>query len=154
MIPLDETDIKILHLLQQDAKMSVRDLAQHIHLSATPIHNRIRRMEETGVIQGYTTKIDFSQFKNTLMVICYVSLKEHSKISGGKFIEAIHGMPEVVECYNISGAFDFMLKVICSNMDEYYNFHVNHLSQIANVGQVQSTFVMGIIKDTDRSLFV
>lgn len=152
MMTLDETDIKILGLLQQNAKMSVRDLAQHIHLSATPIHNRIRRMEEAGIIQGYNTKIDFSKFQDTLMVICYVSLKEHNKISGGKFIEAIHRMPEVVECYNISGAFDFMLKVICSNMNAYYDFHVNRLSQVENVGQVQSTFVMGIIKDTDRSL--
>lgn len=154
MIPLDETDIQILRLLQQNAKMSVRDLAQQIHLSATPVHNRIRRMEEAGIIQGYTTNIDFTKFKNTLMVICYVSLKEHSKISGGQFIDAIQQMAEVVECYNISGAFDFMLKVICGNMEEYYDFHVNRLSQVANVGQVQSTFVMGIIKDTGRTLSV
>jgi Lrp/AsnC family leucine-responsive transcriptional regulator len=149
-IILDETDIKILQLLQHDAKITVRDIAQQIHLSASPVHNRIKRLEEAGVIKGYTTIIDFSIFKNTLMVICYVSLKEHNKISGGKFIESIMNMPQVVECYNISGAFDFMLKVVCENMEDYYNFHVNELSQIENVGQVQSTFVMGVIKDEKR----
>lgn len=152
MIDLDKTDIHILKLLQQNAKMSVRDISQQIHLSPTPIHSRIKRMESDGIIKGYTTQVDFSKFKDTLMVICYVSLKEHSKLSGGHFIDAIMQMPEVVECYNISGEFDFMLKVICSNMDAYYDFHVNKLSLIDNVGQVQSTFVMGVIKDAERSL--
>jgi Lrp/AsnC family leucine-responsive transcriptional regulator len=150
MIQLDETDFEILRLIQHQAKITVRDIAQSIHLSASPIHTRIKRMEELGIITGYTTQIDFTKFKNTLMVICYVSLKEHSKISGGKFIKAILKMPEVLDCYNISGAFDFMLKVVCSNMEEYYNFHVNQLSQIENVGQVQSTFIMGVIKEAQR----
>lgn len=152
MITLDETDIQILRLLQQNAKITVRDIAQQIHLSASPVHNRIKRLEEEGVIQQYTATIDFSKFQNTLMVICYVSLKEHSKLSGGKFIKRIMAMPEVVECYNISGAFDFMLKVVCGNMEEYYNFHVNQLSQIENVGQVQSTFIMGVIKEAGRRI--
>ena len=82
------------------------------------------------------------------MVICYVSLKTHSKDAGTKFIKTIHELNEVVECYNISGEFDFMLKVVAENMDDYYNFHVNKLSQADNIGQVQSVFVMGIIKQT------
>lgn len=149
-IILDKTDIEILRLLQQNAKMTVRDIAKQIHLSVAPIHNRIKRMEDLGVIASYTTRIDFTKFKNTLMVICYVSLKEHSKLSGSKFIKKILSMPEVTECYNISGAFDFMLKVVCENMEQYYDFHVNQLSQIENVGQVQSTFIMGVIKESGR----
>lgn len=152
MIRLDKTDLQILKHLQEDAKTSIRDLAQKIHLSPTPIHNRIKRMEESGIIKAYTTQIDFSRFQETLMVICHVSLKQHNKISGGKFIKTILTMNEVVECYNISGEFDFMLKVICSNMEEYYQFHVNELSQVENVGKVQSTFVIGIIKDVERSI--
>jgi Lrp/AsnC family transcriptional regulator, leucine-responsive regulatory protein len=81
-------------------------------------------------------------------VICYVSLKQHSKNAGTKFIKMIQNMPEVVECYNISGEFDFMLKVMAENMDAYYDFHVNKLSQEENIGHVQSVFVMGIIKQT------
>jgi Lrp/AsnC family transcriptional regulator, leucine-responsive regulatory protein len=82
------------------------------------------------------------------MVICYVSLKEHSKNAGVKFIETMQVLPEVIECYSISGEFDFMLKVVCEDMNAYYDFHVNKLSQIENMGHVQSVFVMGIIKQT------
>lgn len=82
------------------------------------------------------------------MVICYVSLKQHNKMAGAKFIKTIQEMNEVIECYNISGEFDFMLKVVVENMDAYYDFHVNRLSEAENIGNVQSVFVMGIIKQT------
>jgi len=84
------------------------------------------------------------------MAICYVSLKEHNKKSGTKFIKIIQELPEIIECYNISGEFDFMLKVVVENMDAYYDFHVNKLGQIENIGHIQSTFVMGVIKQTHR----
>jgi Lrp/AsnC family leucine-responsive transcriptional regulator len=81
-------------------------------------------------------------------VICYVSLKEHSKTAGVKFIKNINELQEVTECYSISGEFDFMLKVVCQDMNAYYDFHVNKLSQQENMGNVQSVFVMGVIKET------
>ena len=84
------------------------------------------------------------------MVICYVSLKQHSKNAGSKFIKSIMEMNEVIECFTISGEFDFMLKVVAENMDAYYDFHVNKLSQIENMGNVQSVFVMGVIKQTHQ----
>ena len=105
-------------------------------------------MEETGVIKQYATLVDHSKVKKGLMVICYVSLKQHNKTAGAKFIRAINEMNEVIECYNISGEFDFMLKVVEENMDSYYDFHVNRLSEIENIGNVQSTFVMGVVKQT------
>jgi DNA-binding Lrp family transcriptional regulator len=77
-----------------------------------------------------------------------VSLKEHNKKEGTKFIKNILEMPEVIECYSISGEFDFMLKVVGANMESYYDFHVNKLSQADNVGHIQSVFVMGTIKET------
>ena len=145
---LDEKDILILKLLQQNARISVKEISDKIHLSTTPVHERIKRMEETGVIKQYITLLDHSKVKKGLMVICYVSLKQHNKTAGAKFIKMIQGMPEVVECYNISGEFDFMLKVVTENMDTYYDFHVNKLSEEENIGHVQSVFVMGIIKQT------
>ena len=86
-------------------------------------------------------------------MICYVSLKQHNNMSGGRFIKAIQDMQEVVECYNISGDFDFMLKVMVENMDAYYDFHVNKLSEAENIGHVQSVFVMGIIKQTHQLVY-
>ena len=145
---LDPKDISILRLLQQNARITVKEISEKIHLSTTPVHERIKRMESEGVIKQYATLVDHTKVKKGLMVICYVSLKEHSRTAGNKFIKTIQGMNEVIECLNISGEFDFMLKVVSENMDAYYDFHVNKLSEVENIGNVQSTFVMGIIKQT------
>jgi Lrp/AsnC family transcriptional regulator, leucine-responsive regulatory protein len=147
---LDDKDIAILVLLQENARITVKEIADKIHLSTTPVHERIKRMEASGVIKQYATLLDYAKVKKGLMVICYVSLKQHSKSAGNKFIKTINELNEVIECYNISGEFDFMLKVVAENMDTYYDFHVNKLSQLENVGHIQSVFVMGIIKQTHR----
>jgi Lrp/AsnC family transcriptional regulator, leucine-responsive regulatory protein len=145
---LDEKDRLILKLLQQNAKITVREIAAKIHLSTTPVHERIKRMEDSGVILQYAALVNHAKVKKGLMVICYISLKEHSKKSGTKFIKTINELNEVIECYNISGEFDFMLKVVAESMDAYYDFHVNKLGQLENIGHMQSTFVMGIVKQT------
>jgi Lrp/AsnC family transcriptional regulator, leucine-responsive regulatory protein len=150
---LDTKDFLILGLLQQNARITVKEISEKIHLSTTPVHERIKRMEADGVIKQYVTLVDHSKVKKSLMVICYVSLKAHSKSAGTKFINAINEMNEIIECYSISGEFDFMLKVVEENMNSYYDFHVNKLSQIENIGTVQSVFVMGTIKDTHRIIF-
>jgi Lrp/AsnC family leucine-responsive transcriptional regulator len=147
-ITLDEKDMAILRLLQHNARITVKEISDKIHLSTTPVHERIKRMEEAGVIKQYATLVNHTKVKKSLMVICYVSLKQHNKTAGAKFIKMIQEMNEVVECYNISGEFDFMLKVMAENMDDYYNFHVNKLSEAENIGHVQSVFVMGVIKQT------
>ncbi|WP_118973044.1 Lrp/AsnC family transcriptional regulator [Taibaiella koreensis] len=148
--PLDDKDLAILRLLQQNARSTVREIAAAVHLSPTPVHERIKRMEEEGVIRQYAALVDHTKVRKGLMVICYVSLKEHNKQSGAKFIRTIHNLHEVIECYNISGEYDFMLKVVAENMDAYYDFHVNKLSQVENMGRLQSIFVMGIIKQTHQ----
>ena len=147
-IILDNKDLAILHLLQQNARMTVKEISDKMHLSTTPVHERIKRMEASGVIKQYATLVDHTKVKKGLMVICYVSLKQHSKNAGAKFIKTINELNEVIECYSISGEFDFMLKVVCRDMNAYYDFHVNKLSEMENMGHVQSVFVMGIIKQT------
>ena len=147
-IPLDEKDLAILRLLQNNARITVKEVADQIHLSTTPVHERIKRLEYTGVIKQYATLIDGTKVKKGLMVICYVSLNQHSKKTGGQFIKLINELPEVVECYSISGEFDFMLKIVTEDMNSYYHFHVNKLSQAENIGQVQSVFIMGVVKQT------
>ncbi len=149
-IALDAKDIAILQLLQQNARMTVKEIADKIHLSTTPVHERIKRLELSGVIKQYATLVDHTKVNKSLIAICYVSLKEHNKIAGTKFVKAILQMPEVVECYTISGEFDFMLKVMCADMNTYHDFHVNKLSNIENMGHVQSIFVMGVIKQTHQ----
>jgi Lrp/AsnC family transcriptional regulator, leucine-responsive regulatory protein len=149
-VTLDKKDMAILKLLQENARVTVKEISEKIHLSTTPVHERIKRMEESGVIKQYVTLVDQNKVDLNLMVICYVSLKEHSKTAGVKFIKMVNELQEVIECYSISGEFDFMLKVVCKDMNTYYDFHVNKLSQQENMGNVQSVFVMGVIKETHQ----
>jgi len=153
IVALDQKDLAILQLLQENARITVKEISELVHLSTTPVHERIKRMETSGVIKQYATLVDHTRVKKGLMVICYVSLKEHTKNAGLKFIDTIHALNEVIECYNISGEFDFMLKVVSEDMNAYYDFHVNKLSQIDNMGHVQSVFVMGIIKQTHQLVY-
>lgn len=149
-IKLDATDIQILRLLQENAKLTVRDIAARVHLSATPIHERIKRLENSGVIRQYVALLDNELVNKGIMVICYVSLNVHNKKTGKEFIEAITKFPEVIECYNVSGEFDFMLKIVASSMKSYRDFYVNDLSGVKGISQFKSIFVMDILKQTHQ----
>jgi Lrp/AsnC family leucine-responsive transcriptional regulator len=145
---LDQKDVAILKLLQHNARITVKEISDKVNLSTTPVFERIRWMEKSGVIKQYATLVDPAKLNKRLMVIVYVSLKQHNKTAGSKFVKAINDMIEVLECYSISGEFDFMLKVAVEDMNAYYDFHVNRLSELENIGNVQSVFVMGVVKDT------
>jgi len=151
-IALDEKDYAILRLLQQNAKLTVREIAASVHLSPTPVHERIKRMEVSGVIKQYATLIDHRKVQKGIMVICYISLKEHNRKIAQVFIEAVTGFKEVLECYNISGQFDFMLKIVSENMESYHDFYLHKLSMVKGISHTQSIFVMGILKDTHQLL--
>ncbi|WP_449397471.1 Lrp/AsnC family transcriptional regulator [Chryseobacterium wanjuense] len=148
----DEKDFSILRILQKDAKLSVRDVANKINLSPTPTHERIKRMEKLGIIKEYTTVVDRKKVNKGMMVICMIALNVHNKKTAGKFIEEVEKLNEVVEFYNISGDFDFMLKILAPNMDEFHQFFVNKLSEIEGIGQTKSIFVMNSIKESAQIL--
>jgi len=147
-VSLDQKDLAILKLLQYNARITVKEISDKVNLSTTPVYERIKWMEETGVIKQYATLIDPAKLNRRLMVIAYVSLKQHNKTAGSKFVKTINEMNEVLECYSISGEFDFMLKIVVEDMNAYYDFHVNRLSEMENIGNVQSVFVMGVVKET------
>lgn len=148
----DEKDLSILRLLQKDAKLSVRDISTRINLSPTPTHERIKRMEKAGIIKEYTAVLDRKKVNKGMMVICMIALNVHNKKTAGKFIEEVGKLKEVVEFYNISGDFDFMLKILAPNMDEFHEFFVNKLSEIEGIGQTKSIFVMNSIKESVQIL--
>lgn len=148
----DDKDLTILRILQKDAKLSVRDIAGKINLSPTPTHERIKRMERLGIIREYTTTVDRKKVNKGMMVICMVALNGHNKKTAGRFIEEVVKLKEVVEFYNISGDFDFMLKILAPNMDEFHEFFVNKLSEIEGIGQTKSIFVMNSIKESAQIL--
>jgi DNA-binding Lrp family transcriptional regulator len=146
LLTLDAKDLAILRELQTNAKLTVREIAARVHLSPTPVHERIKRLEHTGVIQRYVALVDRSRFEKVLTVFCHVSLKEHSRSIGAQFLERLQAMPAVTECYSVSGQYDFMLKVLVRDMDHYYHFHVHELGALEAIQQIQSVFVLGVVK--------
>jgi DNA-binding Lrp family transcriptional regulator len=126
----------------------VRDIAEKVNLSATPTHERLKRLEKNGVIRRYAAILDNRMLNKGIMVICNISLRDHDKKTAQGLIESVKKFPEVLECYNISGEFDFMLKIIAESMESYHDFFVNKLSEIKGIGQTKSSFVMDVIKDT------
>jgi Lrp/AsnC family leucine-responsive transcriptional regulator len=143
---LDEIDYKILHLLQEDAQTTNKEIAAKLGLTTTPVHERIKRMERDGVIQKYTAIIDRRKLDKNLIVFVNVSLKEHAKEFLEKFENEVQLLNEVVECYCISGDSDFLLKIIVKDMDEYRNFILNKLAALSNIGNAQSHFVVTEVK--------
>ncbi|MEO6283656.1 MAG: Lrp/AsnC family transcriptional regulator [Dyadobacter sp.] len=148
MYNLDDTDAKILHFLQQDATLKTRELSEKLNLSYTPVYERVRRLEKEGVIKKYVALVDREKVGKKLMAFCNIALKEHSKFMGEKFVKAISAMPEVMECFNISGDYDFLLKVVVDDMSQYQQFLMQKLGSLENIGSTHSLFVMGEIKNS------
>jgi len=146
MQSLDETDFKILRQLQENALITTKELASQLHLTPTPVYERIKRMEREGYIKKYIAILDNHMLKRGLTVFCNVTLKQHTKDIGKKFVEDIIALPEVLECYNISGEYDFMLKIMVEDMPKYQDFVMNSLGSIKNIGSAHSIFVIGEIK--------
>jgi Lrp/AsnC family transcriptional regulator, leucine-responsive regulatory protein len=145
---LDNLDLKILTLLQENAQLTSKELSGHLNLSLSPIYERIRRLEKEGYIKQYVTLLDKDKLGFSLVAFCHVSLKEHAKPFLERFEQDVLLFQEVVECYHVTGNFDYMLKVLIKDMKEYQNFIVNKLAMLANIGNAQSQFVMTEIKST------
>ncbi|MDO6602218.1 Lrp/AsnC family transcriptional regulator [Arenibacter palladensis] len=148
MSDLDNIDIQILKLLQNNSNLTTKDLANKVNLSTTPVFERIKRLEKNGYIKKYVAVLDAEKLDKGLTVFCNITLKQHTREIGNKFVKDIVAIKEVTECYNVSGDYDFLLKVMVKDMKHYQDFVLNHLGSIKNIGSAHSTFVMGDIKNT------
>lgn len=146
MSDLDQIDLKLLELLQQSGKLTTKEIAKQVNLSPTPVYERIRRLEREGIIKKYVALVEAEKVGKGLIVFCDITLKEHTKEIGHQFVKDITASKYVCECYNISGDYDFRLKVMVSDMKHYQDFVLNDLGSIRNIGSAHSTFVMGVIK--------
>ncbi|MFY7828714.1 MAG: Lrp/AsnC family transcriptional regulator [Flectobacillus sp.] len=146
MASLDNTDLRILKLLQEDALMTNKEIAAKLNLTTTPVHERIKRLEQDGIIEKYTAILNKSKLGKGLVVLVDVTLKEHAAEFLAQFERDVLLLPEVVECYCISGGADFLLKVLVKDMDEYRHFILHKLATLANIGNAQSRFVVNEIK--------
>lgn len=150
---LDNTDLQILKQLQANSTISIKDLAAKLFLTTTPVYERIKRLEREGYITKYVALLNKEKLNRSMIVFCNVRLKEHAKNVGTNFVKDIVALPEIIECYNIAGDYDFMLKILVADMASYQDFVMNKLSTIENIGNTQSVFVMGEIKHSTELSF-
>ena len=127
---IDDIDKKLLRILQKDASLTTKQIAAEIGLTVTPVHERIKKLEKSGVILAYKARLGLSVLGKELLVFCQVSIKDHSKENLLHFEQKVLDLDEVVSCYHVSGKHDYMLKVVQSNMQEYRNFITNKLAKI------------------------
>ena len=153
MNDLDQIDLKLLSILASNAKYTNKELAQMVNLSASPVFERIKRLENQGYIKKYIAILDAEKFNQGFMVFCNIKLKQHNKDIGHHFVADIMEIEEVVECYNISGDYDFILKVYARDMKHYQDFVFNKLGSVTSIGSTHSTFVMSEIKNTHNIHF-
>lgn len=144
----DKTDLKILDLLQQDARLTIKEIASRINLSVTPVHERIRKLEREGFIDKYVCLLDRRKMGKSLVVYCHVTLDKQRKESFEDFNEAVRNMTEVLECSVVSGNFDYMLKVVVADGEAYNQFYQHKLSALKSVLHISSYFVISEIKHT------
>lgn len=143
---LDETDLRILKCLQDDAKMTVKQIASKVNLSSTPVFERIKRLESEGFIKKYTVVLDQEKMGRGFLVFCSVKLKQMNRDIANDFVSVIRNIPEVTACYNVAGEFDYILTIYAPDMKYYNDFVINVLGTIESIGSILSTFVMKEIK--------
>ncbi|AZA76642.1 Lrp/AsnC family transcriptional regulator [Chryseobacterium sp. G0186] len=147
MEQLDDKDLKLLRLLQNDAKLTVKELAKEISLSPSPVFERVKRLEQEGYVKRYAAILDAEKLNRGFTVFCQIKLKIHDRSVGHDFVKEILEIEEVAECYNISGDFDFLLKVQVLDMKHYQDFVFNKLGSVDSIGSTHSTFVMAEVKN-------
>lgn len=145
-ISLDSTDLKILKLLEADSKLRTKEIASMVGLSTTPVFERIKRLERSGVIIGYRAKINRQFLGRNIMAICSISLNQHRTEFLEEFEKEIVAFTEVNECLHVAGQFDYLLRVMTPDMESYRNFVTKQLASLKNIAQVQSSFVMTEVK--------
>ncbi len=143
---LDPTDLQILRELQANARLTTKELAARVNLSTTPVFERVKRMERDGIIDRYIAVLNAEKLNQGFVVFCSVKMSKLGRDIANDFARTIADIPEVTECYNISGQNDYLLKIHAPNMKYYQEFVLNVLGTIPHLGSLESTFVMDEIK--------
>ncbi|PYF71470.1 Lrp/AsnC family transcriptional regulator [Pedobacter nutrimenti] len=139
---LDQTDLEILRLLQKDAQLTNKEVAFKINKSIATVHERIRKLKEQGYIQRVVAILDRKKINRSLLAFSHVFLKDHTAETLNAFEQEVSKFGEVMECFQMTGAFDFILRISTSDMDAYHVFLRNKLATLPNISTVQSFFVL------------
>lgn len=146
---LDTTDKKLLQLLQEDSTQTTKQLSVKLSLSVTAIYERVKKLEREGIISKYVALVDRNKVGRGFVVFCHLKLIQHTKEYLTKFEKEVTQLPEVLECYHVSGDYDYILKIYVANMEEYREFMVTKLTTLHHIGSTHSTFMIGEVKNTN-----
>lgn len=142
----DATDKKLLELLQKDSKQTNKELSNNLGLSVTAVYERIKKLEKEGFIDGYIAIVNKQKVERDFVVFCHVKLVQHSQEFVVSFEKEVKGISEVLECYHLSGDYDYLLKVLVKDMAAFREFMVNKLTRINHIGSTHSMFVINEVK--------
>ncbi|HEX8038224.1 MAG TPA: Lrp/AsnC family transcriptional regulator [Chryseosolibacter sp.] len=147
-IKLDATDKKILEILQANSNITNAQLAKEIGLSPAPTLERVNKLETSGVIRSYHAVIEPGSVGLGVSTFVMASLKGHNRENIEKFIQAIKRIPEIVECHHVTGAADFILKIVCVDIAAYQQLMLERVSNIDVVDSLQSMVILSTFKDS------
>lgn len=143
---LDKADLNILRALQANARLTLKELAATVNLSTSPVFERLKRLEREGYIKRYMAVLDADKLNRGFVVFCNVKLRRMNKEIAHEFTRVIQNIDEVTECYNISGNYDYLLKICAPDMRSYQAFILNVLGTVESLGAIESIFVMDEVK--------
>ncbi|MDB5256738.1 MAG: lrp [Chitinophagaceae bacterium] len=147
-IKLDQIDKHILEILQANAKITNSQLATEIGLSPAPTLERVRKLENGGLIKSYHAEIDVKQMGLGTGVFVLISLSAHKKSQIMSFVDKINKIPEVIECHHITGSGDFLLKILTRDISSYQQLILNTLADIDEIGNMQSMMILSTFKES------
>ncbi len=145
---IDLKDKNLLTHLQEDCKQTNKELANKLHLSVTAVFERIKKLERLGYIKRYVALVDHKKVDQDLIVFCQIKLMQHSKSYLTKFEKEVTQLNEVLECFHVSGEYDYLLKVLVKDMDHFRAFMVNKLTSLKHIGSTQSSFTINEVKNS------
>lgn len=144
----DEIDKKLLLFLQQDSKQTTKELSYKLGLSITAVYERIKKLENTGVISKYVAILDRHKVDKDFIVLCHVKLTQHKKEYVLQFEREIMSLQEVTECFHVSGDYDYILKIGVKDMADYRNFMLSKLTTLQHIASTHSSFMISEVKNT------
>jgi Lrp/AsnC family leucine-responsive transcriptional regulator len=147
---IDDYDVKILEFLQENAKLTAKEIAAKLSLSQTPIYERIKKLEKLGVIKNYVALLDPDLLNKSLIVFMNITIKDHGTKQRNAFINEINSLEDVSAFYHTSGAYDYLVKVRFNSIKEYRNFLINHVASINNISDIDSQIVLEELKSTTK----
>lgn len=145
---LDATDKKIIVFLQQDSKVTTKELSNNLNLSNTAVYERIRKLEKNGVIEKYVAVINKEKVDKSFVVFCQIKLIQHKHEYVIKFEREVIKFEEVLECFNISGEYDYILKIVVKDMKAYRKFLNDKLTTLDHISSTHSTFIINEVKNS------